>query len=79
MLCGITLFKDKYILVVWNSYLYTAHATNRSCYIHAETIKKCYEKGYVFVNESNQDIWLCDSANFGLLIRDYISYNYDVE
>lgn len=79
MLCGITLYKEKYILVVWNSYLYKKHATNRSCYIHAETIKKCYERGYVFINESNQDIWLCDSSKFGFLIRDYISYNYDAE
>ena len=76
MLCGITLYKDKYILVVWNSYIYTNHCTNRSCYVHAETIKKCYEKGYVLSREFDQEIWLCDSTKFGLLSRDYVSFNY---
>jgi len=76
MLCGLTYYKDKYILVVWNSYLYTGHTTNRSCYIYTDTIKKCHEKGYVFSHEFDQEIWLCDSSKFGLLIRDYISYNY---
>lgn len=76
MLCGITLYKDKYILVAWNSYMYINHYTNRSCYVHAETIKKCYEKGYVFSREFDQEIWLCDSTKFGLLIRDYVSFNY---
>ena len=76
MLCGIVGYKDKYILVVWNSYLYTNHSTNRSCYVHADTIKKCYDRGYVFSHEFDQEIWLCDSSKFGLLIRDYVSYNY---
>lgn len=76
MLCGITLYKDKYILVVRNSYIYINHLTNRSCYIHTQTIKKCYEKGYVFTHEFDQEIWLCDDTKFGILIRDYISFNY---
>lgn len=76
MLCGITSYKDKYILVVWNSYIYTNHITNRSCYVHAETIEKCYKNGYVFSHEFDQEIWLCDNTKFGLLVRDYISFNY---
>ncbi len=76
MLCGITKFKDKNILIVWNSYLYTKHLTNRSCYIHTDTIERCYENGYVFSHEFDQEIWLCDETKFGLLVRDYISYNY---
>ena len=76
MLCGLTHYEDKYILVVWNSYLYTSHNTNRSCYVYTDTIKKCYETGYVFSHEFDQEIWLCDCTKFGLLIRDYISYNY---
>ena len=76
MLCGLIRYESKYILVVWNSYIYTTHNTNRSCYVHSETIKKCYETGYVFSHEFDQEIWLCDCSKFGLLIRDYISYNY---
>ena len=76
MLCGLIYYKDKYIMVVWNSYIYTNHNTNRSCYIYFDSIKKCYEKGYVFSHEFDQEIWLCDCHNFALLIRDYICYNY---
>ena len=76
MLCGLMRYNEKYILVVWNSYLYTKHNTNCSCYVHSETIKKCYETGYVFSHEFDQEIWLCECSKFGLLIRDYISYNY---
>lgn len=76
MLCGFIRYENKYILVVWNSYLYTSHNTNRSCYVYSNTIKKCFETGYVFSHEFDQEIWLCDSSKFGLLIRDYISYNY---
>ena len=76
MLCGLIRYENKYILVVWNSYIYTSHNTNRSCYVYSNTIKKCYETGYVFSHEFDQEIWLCDSSKFGLLIRDYISYNY---
>lgn len=76
MLCGITKYQDKFILVVWNSYLYTNHSTNRSCYIYQETIKNCYDRGYILSHEFDQDIWLCDESHFNLLIRDYINYNY---
>ena len=76
MLCGLVRYDDDYILVVWNSYLYTSHNTNRSCYITEESIVKCTKRGYIMVHEFDQDIWLCDKKHFGLLIRDYINYNY---
>ncbi len=76
MLLGLVRYDEDYILVVWNSYLYTNHSTNRSCYITLEAIEKCLNRGYVQVHEFDQDIWLCDKRHFGLLIRDYINYNY---
>ena len=76
MLCGIINYEGKNILVVWNSYLYTNHTTNRSCYIHLETIKKCAKQGYLLTSEFDQEIWLCDETHFGLLIRDYINFIY---
>ena len=79
MLCGFIKYKDKHILVVWNSYRYTTHNTNRSCYVNLESIIKCYDRGYIFSNDFEQEIWLCDEKHFGLLIRDYINFNYIME
>lgn len=76
MLCSMTKYKDKTIVIVWNAYLYTHHKTNRSCYINIDAIEKCYEKGYFLSRDFDQEIWLSDESHFGLLIRDYISFNY---
>lgn len=76
MLCGLVKYDNKFIMVVWNSYLYTNHNTNRSCYINVESIEKCAIRGYCLVKEFDQEIWLCDKEHFGLLIRDYINFNY---
>lgn len=75
-LCGITRYNDKNLLIVWNSYRYLNHSTNRSCYVYLESIKSAYEKGYYFTNDFDQEIWLCDEKHFNLLIRDYINFNY---
>lgn len=76
MLCGLVRCENEYLLVVWNSYLYINHNTNRSCYISNDSLIKCAKKGYIMVHEFNQDIWLCNKEHFGLLIRDYISYHF---
>lgn len=76
LLSGLIKCKDKYILVVWNAYRYIHHTTNRSCYINDKDILECYNKGYCFVHDFDQEIWLCDCNNFNLLIRDYIMFNY---
>lgn len=76
MLCGIIEINKKFLIVVWDSYLYTNHATNRSCYITNNAIDTAEKNGYAFVNEHNQYIWLSDDKHFNLLIRDYINYNY---
>lgn len=76
MLCGVVKFNDEYVLVVWNSKLYTNHNTNRSCYVKLSDIEKCNKEGYVMSNEFNQVSWLCNDRHFSLLIRDYINYNY---
>lgn len=76
MLCGVVNYEGTNILVVWNSYRYLNHTTNRSCYVYLESIKKAAANGYLVTKDFDQEIWLCDENNFNLLIRDYISFNY---
>lgn len=73
---GIINYNEKNILIVWNSYRYLNHETNRSCYVNLESIKTAFEKGYYYTNDFEQEIWLCDEYHFNLLIRDYINFNY---
>ena len=79
LLSGICLYRDKWILIVWNAYRYMNHKTNRSCYVNMSTLEQCYNDGYTFSKEFNQETWLCDVDNFKLLIRDYIMFTYSGE
>ena len=75
MLCGIADYKGNIILVVWNSYRYLKHNTQRSCYVYEKSFEKCLDNGYVMVRDFGQETWLCEKNKFSLLIRDYIYYN----
>ena len=76
LLCGLCLYKDKWLLVVWNAYRYLNHKTNRSCYVNESTLEDCYNSGYCFSRDFSQESWICDIDHFNLLIRDYIIFTY---
>ena len=75
MLIGIADYDGEYYLVVWNSYRYTKHNTQRSCYVNEESFEMCKEKGYILVRDFDQETWLCKKDKFSLLVRDYIEMN----
>lgn len=79
LISGLCMYKDKIILIVWNAYRYMNHKTNRSCYANVEMLENCYNKGYFFSRDFDQEIWLCDEWHFNLLIRDYVLFTYGNE
>lgn len=79
LLCGLCEVNDKWLLVVWNAYRYMNHKTNRSCYVYKDSLKNCYENGYGFFRDFNQETWICDEYHFNLLVRDYILFTYGGE
>ena len=76
MLCGLIQCNGKTLMVVWNAYEFTKHNTNRSCYVTDEAIEEASKRGYVRYNDFDCEKWICDAQHFGILIRDYISFNY---
>ncbi len=73
LLGGFTKVDDEPIFVCWNIFSYTAHKTNRSCYVSVEHLVECKEKGFIRTFDANNRIYMATQQNFRTLLETFIS------
>lgn len=76
LLCGLTYYNNKPILVIWDAKRYIYHKTSRSAYIGFADINKVYFDGFLEKYDANGQIFACDDNNLKNAIEGFYEFSY---